>query len=407
MASVLAVAAAFFPLDEQLALLPGHLTPPLHAWLVRLSAWMPFAQAASLLSELAHVPLSEGTAQRLTFAAGTTAVVQQTAAAQQIITTMPPPPVGPERLLLSVDGAMVPLLKGEWAEVKTLVVGEVTTKLAEDGTLRPQTSQLSSFSRLADAATFTTLATVETFARGIERAGAIVAVSDGAEWIQGFVDLHAPNAIRVLDFPHAAQRLSAIGSAVWGEGSQEAQAWQTRWRHSLKQDGPEAVLAAIEELRTAHPDNEALMEHAAYLAKRSSLMAYPAFQAALWPIGSGSVESANKLVVEARLKGAGMHWAREHVNPLLALRNIVCSNRWHQVWPQIAESLRAQARSTRRQRHLPRLLTPPVAPAPPACRAKTSAAGKAHPPTASHPWKRPTLPGGVRHNLTRRSAAPD
>ena len=31
----------------------------------------------------------------------------------------------------------------------------------------------------------------------------------------------------------------------------------------------------------------------------------------LAPIGSGTVESANTLVVEARLKGAGMHWARE------------------------------------------------------------------------------------------------
>ena len=35
-------------------------------------------------------------------------------------------------------------------------------------------------------------------------------------------------------------------------------------------------------------------------------MQSPTYQAAGWPIGSGSVESANKLVVEARLKGAGM-----------------------------------------------------------------------------------------------------
>jgi hypothetical protein len=35
-------------------------------------------------------------------------------------------------------------------------------------------------------------------------------------------------------------------------------------------------------------------------------MQYPMYQEAGWPIGSGSVESANKVVVEARLKGAGM-----------------------------------------------------------------------------------------------------
>jgi hypothetical protein len=398
---------AFFPLDEELALLPGHLTPTLHSWLVRLSAYLPFAQAASLLGEFARVALSEGTAQRLTFAAGTTYVVQQSAAAQHIITSMPPAPPGAERLLLSVDGAMVPLLHGEWAEAKTVVVGEVITETAVDGTEQPHTHHLSSFSRLADAESFTLLATVETFERGVERAGALVAVSDGAEWIQRFLDLHCPSATRILDFPHAAQRLSAIAAAVWGEGSEEAQAWQESQRHTLKHDGPEAVLAAIAQLSSAHPDNELLREHAAYLAKRASLMAYPSFRAANWPIGSGCVESANKLVVEARLKGAGMHWAREHVNPMLALRNIVCSERWHAVWPQIAGCLRAQARSARRQRQQPDPLPAPVTPAEPGCRPKMSTAGKAHAPAASHPWKRPTLPGGARHNLARRSAAPD
>lgn len=407
MVAALAVAAAFFPLDEQLALLPGHLTPTLHAWLVRLSAYLPFAQAASLLGEFAHVCLSEGTAQRLTFAAGATYVVQQSARAQHIITSMPPAPAGPDRLLLSVDGAMVPLIQGEWAEAKTVVVGEVVAETAADGTSRSHTQQLSSFSRLADAESFTTLATAETFARGIEQAGAIVAVSDGAEWIQGFVDVHAPKATRVLDFPHAAQRLSAIGSAVWGEGSAEARTWQERQRHTLKHEGPEAVLAAIEQLLIDHPENEVLSEHAAYLAKRTTLLAYPTFQAAGWPIGSGCVESANKLVVEARLKGAGMHWAREHVNPMLALRNIVCSERWHQVWPQIALCLRAEARNSRRQCRQPEPPTAPVVRPAGESRPKAHPSGKAHPPAANHPWKRPTLPGGARHNLAQRSTAPD
>jgi hypothetical protein len=65
-----------------------------------------------------------------------------------------------------------------------------------------------------------------------------------------------------------------------------------------------------------------------YLEKRETQMDYPSFQEQGWPIGSGMVESGNKLVVEARLKGAGMHWKRANVNPLLGLRNIVCSDRW-------------------------------------------------------------------------------
>src|SRR5690348_15242401 len=49
-----------------------------------------------------------------------------------------------------------------------------------------------------------------------------------------------------------------------------------------------------------------MQEQLSYLQKREAQMQYPTYQEAGWPIGSGSVESANKLVVEARLKGAGM-----------------------------------------------------------------------------------------------------
>ena len=72
-------------------------------------------------------------------------------------------------------------------------------------------------------------------------------------------------------------------------------------------------------------------------------MRYPAFLAAGWPIGDGAIESGNKLVVKARLKGSGMHWAPPHVDPMLALRNIVCNDRWDKAWPQIVRTLRRQA----------------------------------------------------------------
>jgi hypothetical protein len=38
---------------------------------------------------------------------------------------LPEAPAGPAKHLFSVDGAMVPLVSGEWAEVKTLVLGEI------------------------------------------------------------------------------------------------------------------------------------------------------------------------------------------------------------------------------------------------------------------------------------------
>jgi len=44
-------------------------------------------------------------------------------------------------------------------------------------------------------------------------------------------------------------------------------------------------------------------DNLAYLEKRLAQIQYPRYRAQGWPIGSGVVESENKLVVEARLRG--------------------------------------------------------------------------------------------------------
>ncbi len=90
-----------------------------------------------------------------------------------------------------------------------------------------------------------------------------------------------------------------------------------------------------------------IQEQLTYLQKRRELMDYPTYRAAGWPIGSGSVESSHKLVVQARLKGPGMHWKPEHINPMLALRLALLNERWEESWQE-------QHRLRQRQHHLKR-----------------------------------------------------
>ena len=117
-----------------------------------------------------------------------------------------------------------------------------------------------------------------------------------------------------------------------------------------------------------------------------------------------AVESTKKLVVEARLKRSGTRWTRPHVDPMLALRNIVCSDRWEEAWPQIVCTLRQQeqqrrtARRHRWQATTPQPPAPPPVPATPqhvtATPCPTSQSTKPSAPTAprqpatNHPWRR-------------------
>ena len=341
----------------------------------------------------------------MTEAAGAAYVAWQTAEVARIERELPAPPVGPAQLFMSVDGAHIPLVGGDWAEVKTLVLGVVQPPKIVKGETVIGTTEHSYFSRLTDSDTFQRLALVETQRRGVETAGQVGFVTDGSEWLQKFADHHRADAVRILDFPHAGEHIAAVGQASLGEGSREAQSWLKTQLHELKHTGPGQVVAEVQRLVAAQPESADAATHLAYLEKRTAHMQYPTFLAAGWPIGDGVVESGNKLVVEARLKGSGMHWARPHVDPMLALRNIVCSDRWDEAWPQIVSTLRQQVqqrhaeqrqqrrtarRSTAIQPNVPlpsAALPPPPAPKPSAPLTQTQPNQPWCPP-ANHPWRR-------------------
>lgn len=109
------VGRVFFPLDEELALLPGNLAPRQHEHLVHLASWMPFAQASSLLTLLLGVQVGKETVRRLTEQAGRHVEQAQTQAAKAPWPEDRTKIVPAARLVMSADGAFVPLVKGEWA----------------------------------------------------------------------------------------------------------------------------------------------------------------------------------------------------------------------------------------------------------------------------------------------------
>src|SRR4030042_1747696 len=138
---------SFFPLDEELKLLPGDLTPRLAEQLVRLGSWIPsFQTAAKLLEDFTGgVAVSSASSRRRTEAAGAAYREWQERGVQQLEAEQPAEPEGPAKLFVSVDGAMVPLVGGEWAEVKTLALGEVEPPIQQRGATVLRTRELSYF----------------------------------------------------------------------------------------------------------------------------------------------------------------------------------------------------------------------------------------------------------------------
>jgi hypothetical protein len=78
---------------------------------------------------------------------------------------------------------------------------------------------------MTDAETFAEGAKVEMQRRRVSQAQQVAAVTDGAEWLQSFLDLHRPEAVRILDFAHAAEYISAIGEVVRASGRRLPSTW--------------------------------------------------------------------------------------------------------------------------------------------------------------------------------------
>ncbi len=270
MAPALHAGQAFSPLDEELGLVSRGLTPRGEEMLVRLSTWMPYAQAREMLQDLVGIQVSKATTRRVTLATGEAALAVCAGEVERLKQEVPQAPAGADKQLLSADGAMVHLVGGEWAEVKTLVMGEVTRNKRGEVCTQP----ISSFSRLADAERFAEAALVETHRRGLERAAQVCAVQDGAEWLQGLVDYHRADALRILDFAHAASAVSDLGEAVRAAGGRLPTNWLDGVLHRLKHQRPARVLTHLARVVARYP-SEAAQEKLTYLQKRETQMQYP------------------------------------------------------------------------------------------------------------------------------------
>jgi hypothetical protein len=379
---------------------------------------MPFRRAAQELTHFTGVKVSEATARRLTEQAGADYVRVQTGQVEHLQKRLPPPAAGPKLQLLSVDGAFVPLVHKEWAEVKTLALGVVEAPRRGKGEAGGHTRELSYFSRNSEAPQFTTEALVELHRRGTETAKQVIAVTDGATWEQSFIDLHRADAVRILDFAHATEYLAEAGRSLYGEQTRKFQHWFEAAVSRLKRGQPEQVFRNLRKLEqtaqaAGQPEAfEAIHSSRLYLEKRREMIDYARFQALGYPIGSGSVESAHKVVVESRLKQAGMHWQRAHVNPMVALRNVACNDRWQEAWPQIVEQKQKETEGRWVRGRQPQLSSPQTTPVSAAVEEGRPGSGKpvnagsrsepaqkaAKPvrtrgkrpyrPAADHPWRR-------------------
>ena len=146
---------------------------------------------------------------------------------------------------------------------------------------------------------------------------------------------------QVLDFYHATQYLSKVALATHPRSVEYQRAWMDTHCHILKHEVGAATrlyaeMSAIEPKRLSDSVRSGLEDAITYFRNHHHQMHYA--EAVAWnlPIGSGVTESACKLIVKARLCGAGMKWKDHGAGIVLSLRTLTyTSGRWQQFWSKI------------------------------------------------------------------------
>jgi len=167
--------------------------------------------------------------------------------------------------------------------------------------------------------------------RGMRTADEVIFIGDGAKWIWNLARYHFPEAIQIVDFYHATERLWSLGRAIYGEGTKACKEWAKKRVKYLLKGKVELVISSLRELDS--PDfTEEIRDNIGYFTNNKERMRYNKYRKCGYHIGSGSVESACKHVVGQRLKQSGMRWSVQGADAILQLRILWKNGEWNRFW---------------------------------------------------------------------------
>ena len=156
-----------------------------------------------------------------------------------------------------------------------------------------------------------------------------VALGDGADWLRRLYEEWFPNAVRIVDFFHAAEYLWAAARGRHRNDPKAAKRWAEKQCRRLEAGRMDDVLAALRRPGAGAEERAKAIRH---LSERRGRMRYGEYRSRGLPIGSGRVEAACKTVVGRRMKCTGMRWTVAGANPVLWVRCARLSGWFDDYW---------------------------------------------------------------------------
>jgi hypothetical protein len=335
------------PRDAELGVADTSMSPGLAAMNDIAAAAVPFAQAASLLEELAGVRLTAKRAERAAEASGAAVAAAGRERARLIasrkVIPLPPSPL-PDKLYAVIDGTGVPMTsketagrdgKGEDGRARTrevkLAVFFTQDKLDKDGCPVRDRASASVIATFEPASAFAGLVKAEGIRRGADHVRQFTILGDGAAWIWNIATGKFPEATQIVDLYHAREHLHSLARSLEFMLLDRKDEWLAARLEDLDYGYIEGIEASVREYPLEGVKKDEVEKELGYFLHNAPRMRYRWFRSRGLFVGSGVVEASCKTVIGQRLKQAGMHWTVAGADAIVALRCHEASSTWEAV----------------------------------------------------------------------------
>jgi hypothetical protein len=169
---------------------------------------------------------------------------------------------------------------------------------------------------------------------GYGKIAELVVVGDGAAWIWNMCEELFPDAVQILDFYHLSENIHEYSKILYTENEVGRKKWVKEILDSITTGKVDEAIKYVEASKPEKIPDRIVNLHT-YLTNNRERIDYKYYKEKGYYIGSGAIESGNKMVIQQRMKQSGMRWSINGGQYIAALRTKHESNKWDDVTKKI------------------------------------------------------------------------
>jgi hypothetical protein len=158
----------------------------------------------------------------------------------------------------------------------------------------------------------------------------VVVIGDGAHWIWNMCDEMFPDAVQILDYYHLSENIHKFGRYLYPNNDIDMKRWSKDSLEKVKKGNINELIADLPDLKGIKLPFQ-VPNLKVYLNNNKDRISYTKYKEKGYYIGSGAIESGNKMVIHQRMKQSGMRWSITGGQQIASLRAKYSSNKWDNV----------------------------------------------------------------------------